>query len=73
MAGSIRATKDKEMAAMLKREGIERETGKCPICYGYMPNGTFYPARADQHFMTCPGPRRKSSGLARAQGGQRRR
>jgi hypothetical protein len=54
-----KSIKDKEMAAMLKRNGVERETGRCPICYGFMPNGTFYPARADQHIISCPGPQKR--------------
>jgi hypothetical protein len=28
-----RTDKDREMAAMLKRLGIERTTGRCALCY----------------------------------------
>lgn len=30
---SNRRSKDQEMASMMKRQGIERTTGKCPKCY----------------------------------------
>lgn len=37
-----KSTKDKEMAADLKRRGVERTTGKCVICYATISNaGTF--------------------------------
>lgn len=52
-------TKDKEMAARLKRMGDERTTQRCPICYRVIPNGTFRPSAVDQHILTCPGPPHK--------------
>ena len=61
MAASNRVAKDKEMASRLKAEGVERHTGICPICYKYMPNGTFYPTQAAHHFMVCTGPAKRSS------------
>jgi hypothetical protein len=33
------SSKDKEMAARLKRIGDERHTGKCAICYKTISNG----------------------------------
>lgn len=56
-----KSMKDKEMAADLKARHVERHTGICPICYGVMPNGTFYPAEADRHFIVCKGPPSKAS------------
>lgn len=38
--GQARSQKDKEMAARMKREGIERKTGRCPNCYKIVPNGS---------------------------------
>lgn len=32
-AAKLRAKKDEEMAARMKREGVERTTGRCPNCY----------------------------------------
>lgn len=32
-SGKSRSQKDKEMAARLKRLGIERTTGRCALCY----------------------------------------
>lgn len=32
-AGQRRSQRDKEMAARMKREGIERTTGRCAQCY----------------------------------------
>lgn len=32
-AGQARSQRDKEMAARMKREGVERTTGRCPNCY----------------------------------------
>jgi hypothetical protein len=31
--GNTRATKDKERAARMKREGVVRTTGRCAVCY----------------------------------------
>ena len=31
--GKIRSMRDKERAARMKREGVERTTGRCAICY----------------------------------------
>lgn len=30
---SDRSTKDKEMAAHLKKRGVQRLTQRCPVCY----------------------------------------
>lgn len=32
-AGQRRSQKDKERAAQMKRDGVERTTGRCPNCY----------------------------------------
>lgn len=32
-AGQRRSQRDKERAAELKRQGVERTTGRCPNCY----------------------------------------
>lgn len=39
MAENNRSTKDKQMAARLKAEGVERWTGICCICYATIKNG----------------------------------
>ena len=44
--GQSRSAKDKQMAARLKREGDERRTGVCCICYRPIGNG----ASADKHY-----------------------
>ena len=31
--GNTRSQRDKERAARMKREGIERTTGRCAVCY----------------------------------------
>lgn len=31
--GGIRSTKDKEHAAYLKKHGVRRTIGRCPLCY----------------------------------------
>lgn len=31
--GNLRAAKDKERAARMKREGVVRTTGRCSVCY----------------------------------------
>lgn len=31
--GQRQSQKDKERAARMKAEGIERTTGRCPVCY----------------------------------------
>ena len=33
-----KSTKDKAMAADLKRRKVVRTTGRCPICYKLIPN-----------------------------------
>lgn len=40
--------KDKRMAAELKRRGVERNTGRCPLCYRIVTNG-------GKHFQACKG------------------
>jgi hypothetical protein len=40
--GQNRSAKDKEMAARLKREGDERWTGRCPICYALIRCALMY-------------------------------
>lgn len=32
MAATQKSNKDKEMAAYMKKAGIDRHTGRCPIC-----------------------------------------
>jgi hypothetical protein len=46
MAENNRSAKDKQMAARLKREGVERNTGRCAICYRPIGNGK----AAEQHY-----------------------
>lgn len=36
MAASDKSAADKKMASMLKRKGIERVRGRCPICYRWV-------------------------------------
>ncbi len=31
-----RSSKDKERAAYLKRHGVRRTTGRCPLCYRFI-------------------------------------
>lgn len=59
-----RQVKDKEMAAMLKRLGIERRSGKCPICYGDISNDTFGGYGAFAHLARCvkPSPKHERFG-----------
>jgi hypothetical protein len=54
--GSSRSQRDKEKAAVLKRLGIERRSGKCPICYGDVPNDTFGGFGAAAHIGRCVRP-----------------
>lgn len=61
MATSGRREKDQNMAAAMKRDGVERQSGRCPTCYGMVANGTFWPAKYDAHIVSCPGPTRKGS------------
>lgn len=37
--GQANSAKDKQMAARLKAEGVERTTGRCAICYKLIANG----------------------------------
>lgn len=39
--GKDRSTKDKTMAARLKKLGVRRETVRCPMCYRMMPERAF--------------------------------
>jgi hypothetical protein len=38
MAANDRSARSKQMAAALKKQGVERTTGKCCICYGTISN-----------------------------------
>jgi len=40
-SASQKRTRNKQMAAELKRLGIERRSGVCPICYRASGNDTF--------------------------------
>jgi hypothetical protein len=46
-AGRMRA-KNSAMAAALKAAGIERHTGKCPVCNRIVSLGSIY-----NHIVTC--------------------
>jgi len=35
--------KDKAMAAFLKKMGVTRKTGNCPLCHHTITNGTIHP------------------------------
>jgi hypothetical protein len=48
-SGKSRSQKDKEMAARLKREGDERWTGRCCICYRIISNGAPCEAHYNKH------------------------
>lgn len=37
-SAALRREKDRRMAAMLR--GVVRNTGRCPVCYRIVPNGT---------------------------------
>lgn len=62
MPASDRVIKDKEMASRMKREGVERRSGKCPICQGLIPMARIYIHVTAQ----CKGPavRKGSNGPA---------
>lgn len=54
--------KDQEMAQRLKTEGVERWSGRCPICYQMIPSGLFAQEANYNHLTArCPGPARKGS------------
>jgi hypothetical protein len=40
MALGTRREKDQRMAQMLKKLGVRRDTGRCPVCYKIVKNGT---------------------------------
>lgn len=40
MGASERRTKDQAMAAAMKAAGIERRSGRCPVCYTINANGS---------------------------------
>lgn len=42
--------KDKRLSKYLKDNGIERTTGKCPVCYKTIPNDTFGGTGARNHY-----------------------
>jgi hypothetical protein len=46
-SASRRRERDKARAALMKRLGIVRKTGRCPLCYKIVPNG--------DHVFTCRG------------------
>ncbi len=48
-AGKNRSSKDKEMAARLKKEGVERWTGRCCVCYRIISNGAACEAHYAAH------------------------
>ena len=48
------AQKDQEMAARMKRDGVTRTTGRCPICHDVVGNN-------GGHLLQCRGPHRKGS------------
>lgn len=50
-AGARRSMQDKEKAAVLKRQGIERRTGKCCICYGVVGNDTLGGTAVLNHYL----------------------
>lgn len=52
-----RSVKDKEMAAYLKKMGVKRTTGNCPLCHHTIPNGVI-------HMLSACKPRRRSYGRA---------
>ena len=39
-AAQRQSQRDKERAARMKREGVERTTGRCPNCYKIVRNGS---------------------------------
>lgn len=55
MSGTDRSTKDKKMAAMLKRRGDERQRGRCPICKRVVHMRPAHVSSAlYRHIVTCP-------------------
>lgn len=48
MGRAEKSMHDKEMASRLKREGDERTTQKCPVCYAMVMNNRF-----GMHIMGC--------------------
>lgn len=60
-SGKRKSMKDKEMAAELKRQGVERWTGICPLCYSIIPNDTFGGTGAARHLVKCvmPSPKHR--------------
>lgn len=55
---------DSEMAGRMKADGIERSTGRCPICYRMVG----LHMKMYSHILGCPGPRRKGSALTATMG-----
>lgn len=53
--GASRSTKDKIMAANLKKKGEQRTTGQCPLCHRIIPNGVIHAPALCQ-------PRRRNNG-----------
>ena len=64
MAATQESNKDKEMAAYMKAKGIDRHTGRCPICHGLVSVNRqarqAIVAGMYTHIITCHG--RRSSG-----------
>lgn len=59
-SASRRSQRDKEKAAELKRQGIERGGGRCAVCYRTIPNDTFGGSGAFHHYPAgCCGERQK--------------
>ena len=57
--GNKSKEKDQNMAADMKRRGIERRTGRCAMCYQMIPNGLFDSAGFYNHILKCKGPPHK--------------
>lgn len=52
-SGQARSQRDKERAAAMKRAGIERTTGRCPLCYRIVQCESA--KSRNTHIMVCPG------------------
>lgn len=50
MKGGLRSERDATMARHLKEAGVERTTGKCPVCYRTIPNDTLGGKGAFNHY-----------------------
>ena len=45
-----RSEADKRMSSYLKKNGVERTSGKCACCYKTIPNDTFGGSGAMRHY-----------------------